>query len=65
MFVGTFNKLLDKAQSQDFWRGVLYLVAAAGVHVSPENAAQIVSGALAISGFIHMVWHKQHPELPE
>ncbi len=60
MFSTIIEKLLDRAQTQDFWRGVVYALAATGVSVSPENANQIVTIALAVSGVVHMVWHKTH-----
>jgi hypothetical protein len=64
MFTSIINTLLDKAQTQDFWRGIIYVIAAAGVTIDPTMAAQIIAGAMAISGVIHVIWHKQHPELP-
>lgn len=53
------DALLDKMQTQDFWRGVLYTLAGAGIAIDPNNAAAITSAALLVSGVIHSVWHKQ------
>jgi hypothetical protein len=54
------DKALDKMQTPDFWRGVVYLVAAVGVQMSPDNAALLVTGALGVSGLLHTWWHKTH-----
>lgn len=59
MFSKFVDKLLDKMQSQDFWRGIVYVITGLAGSLSPENAATIVSVGLAISGVIHTIWHKQ------
>jgi hypothetical protein len=64
MFIKIIDALLDKALTADFWRGILYVVAGLGVTLSPENAATIVSVTLVVSGIVHTIWHKAHPELP-
>lgn len=63
MFVKVLDGILERMQTVDFWRGVLYLVSGLGVAVSPEHAQAIVSGALVISGVAHTAWHKSHPEV--
>lgn len=62
MFSKIIDAFLDRMQTQDFWRGILYLVAGLGVSISPDNAAAIISGALVLSGVVHTIWHKQFPE---
>jgi len=62
MFTKLIDGLIDRAQTMDFWRGLLYLVSGLGVAISPEHAQAIVSGALVISGVAHSAWHKAHPE---
>ena len=59
MFAKFVDGLIDRMQSQDFWRGIVYIVTAAGASLSPDNAATIVAVGLAISGVIHTIWHKQ------
>lgn len=58
MFSKLLDKVLDKAQTADFWRGLLYVAAGAGVVVEPALANQIVAGALLASGVVHTIWHK-------
>jgi hypothetical protein len=63
MLTNTIDKLLDKAQTPDFWRGLIYLAAGAGVVIEPALAQNIIAGTLLVSGLLHTVWHKQHPEV--
>ena len=60
MFTTIIDALLDKMQTQDFWRGIIYTLAGAGIAIDPQNAAAITSAALLISGVIHSVWNKAH-----
>lgn len=59
MFNKIVDGLIDRMQTQDFWRGIVYVLTAVGIGISPENAATVVSVGLAISGVVHTIWHKQ------
>lgn len=59
MFIKIIDGLIDRMLTADFWRGIVYILSALGVAITPDNAAVIVSTALAVSGVIHTIWHKQ------
>lgn len=62
MFNKIIDALLDKMLTQDFWRGIMYALAGAGIAIDPNNAATITSVALLISGVLHSIWNKQSGE---
>jgi len=39
--------------SPGFWRGLVYILMAAGIQLDPSQEAAIVSAGLALSGIIH------------
>ena len=62
MFTKLIDGLLDKMQTLDFWRGILYTISGLGISIKPEYIASITSGALVLSGVLHTIWSKAHPE---
>lgn len=42
-----------------FVRGVVYLLGAIGVQISPEQTDEIISVVLALAGVIHLVTKKE------
>lgn len=55
------DKALDKAVSQDFWRGAIYTVAGAWATANPTQATAALSVAVLVSGIIHTIWHSKYP----
>lgn len=47
--------LLDRLAENSTWRGIILVLTAAGVHLSPELAAQIISAGLGLVGIINIV----------
>lgn len=44
--------LLERAKEPSSWRGLIYLLTAAGVPVAPELATSIISAGMALAGLI-------------
>lgn len=63
MLINLLDVLLEKMQTQDFWRGLLYVAAGLGAHSAPEYASTIIPAALVVSGVLHSVWQKAHPKI--
>ena len=52
--------ILDRLNEASTWRGIVGLLTAAGVAVSPDMSAQIIATGLALMGVIN-VFRKEHP----
>ena len=48
------DKLLTLAREPSSWRGLVWVLTAAGISVSPEMAAQIGTAGMALAGLIGM-----------
>jgi hypothetical protein len=47
--------LIERLKEPTTWRGIVLLLTSAGMTVSPEMAAGIVSLGLAVAGFIGVI----------
>ena len=52
--------IIDRLNEASTWRGIVGLLTAAGVAVSPDMSAQIIATGLALMGVIN-VFRKEHP----
>ena len=50
---------LNRLAERSTWQGMVAIVAAAGVSVSPELTTQIITGGTAAVGLIHAVFPEQ------
>jgi hypothetical protein len=50
------DHVIDNAQEPSTWRGVVYVLTAAGLQLDPEQQAVIVSVGLAIAGLIALTF---------
>jgi len=48
--------IIDRLKEASTWRGIIGLLTAAGVTISPEMIEQIVAAGLAVMGIIGMVF---------
>ena len=48
--------IIDRLKEASTWRGIIALLTAAGVTISPEMIDQIVAAGLAVMGIIGMVF---------
>jgi hypothetical protein len=48
------NYALDRLSESSTWRGLTFLLCAAGLKLSPEHATAIVSAGMAIVGAINV-----------
>lgn len=46
-------KLLNIISNPDFWRGLTYVLTAAGVMLKPDQQQAILAAGLALSGCLH------------
>jgi hypothetical protein len=53
--------IIEKLQEPSTWRGVIALITAAGVTISPELAAQIIAGGMGLMGIINVVRKEKRP----
>lgn len=44
--------ILDRAKEPSSWRGLIYLLTAAGIPIAPELANSIIAVGLALAGLI-------------
>jgi hypothetical protein len=51
----TYDWILTRLSENSTWRGLILLLTAAGVQVSPEKSAAIISFGLALVGLINIV----------
>jgi len=51
-----FAYIIDRLKEASTWRGIIGLLTAAGVTISPEMIEQIVAAGLAVMGIIGMVF---------
>ncbi len=47
--------ILDRAKEASTWRGLVYLLTAAGIPVAPEMSQAIIALGLALAGLIGVV----------
>ena len=52
---GLLDWILDRLDEPSTWRGLVGMLTAAGVAISPHNAQIIVAAGLGIAGFIGVV----------
>lgn len=55
-----FAYIIDRLKEASTWRGIIGLLTAAGVTISPEMIEQIVAAGLAVMGIIGMVFKDGH-----
>lgn len=48
--------IIDRLKEASTWRGIIGLITAAGVSISPEQIDKIVAAGLAIMGVIGMLF---------
>lgn len=48
--------IIDRLKEASTWRGIIGLLTAAGVTISPEMIEQIVAAGLAVMGIIGMIF---------
>ena len=48
----SLSYLLDRAREPSSWRGVVWLLAAGGVSLSPDQSTAIVTAGAALAGLI-------------
>ncbi len=53
--------LLDRARESSSWRGIVWLLTAFGVAVTPEQAAAIMAAGAALAGLIAVFTKDQPP----
>lgn len=53
------NYVIDRLAENSTWRGIILLITATGVQVSPELAGAIVTAGLGLVGLINVV-RKEH-----
>jgi hypothetical protein len=46
--------LLIVISKPDFWRGIIYIVTAAGVTLAPDQQTAIITAGLGLSGLFHV-----------
>ncbi|HSA19789.1 MAG TPA: hypothetical protein P5327_15590 [Kiritimatiellia bacterium] len=51
-----FAYIIDRLKEASTWRGIIGLLTAAGVTISPEMIEQIVAAGLAVMGIIGMIF---------
>lgn len=54
---------LNRLAENSTWRGIILLLTAAGVAISPEQAAAITSAGLALVGLINVI--RKAPNAPD
>lgn len=60
MFANLLDAFFVKASTPDFWRGVIYAVAGTYAVAHPDLANYAVSGAVALSGVLHIALSKNN-----
>ncbi len=53
-----FNRILTAFSQESTWRGIIALVTASGVLISPELASNIIASGLSLIGIINIVKNK-------
>jgi hypothetical protein len=58
--------VLDRLAEHSTWRGIILLITAAGVQLSPDRATAIISAGLALVGIINVIRREKsnHPLPP-
>lgn len=56
------DQILENISTADFWRGLLYVISAVGVTVSPINANNIIAAGMGLSGILHLLFKKNPDE---
>ena len=56
--------LLDRARESSSWRGIVWLLTAFGVAVTPEQAAAIMAAGAALAGLVAVFTKDRQHETP-
>lgn len=57
----SWSYLLARAAEPSTWRGLVWLLAALGLVLSPEQSAAIVAAGAAVAGVLGVFTHDQPP----